>query len=443
MIDKLELRIPFKDEKCIFAPDRSSAVLPSFDEYILHDGLETRSTRSRDDCGSIASSYETHSYESLASSFSGVAFCVMSKGNGGYPFPHVMLKCSPAKILQGHNVFGFEDPKVGFLEMLATLLDSYPTLFNDLDVLRSELMQIDCTYFARFENQHLAEQCIKALSTTSNGQIKSRSSFETSVYWNTFGGSAGRSGGSHIVRVAYLKLPELLNEISDLEKIKKKKNFKLLDKKFQKRTLDRLKSLYSVKDYCTGMVRFEGRIKARKLRDCGIPTNMLKFIKYCSDREKSTIQDLWHLAFDKIFEAFEGLTIMKTDDKTILAQIEKCLVTVSSNGRVNRRRANSARGFYFELKSMGYQFVKDNTPPRTFYDRVTSLLECGLNKAFIQSIENNDENVVPLIREITINFGNQTPDNYQIPDLRMAAGLDASMLNNITNKTERPQLRIV
>eukprot|EP00487_Bulimina_marginata_P007095 TRINITY_DN27595_c0_g1_i1.p1 TRINITY_DN27595_c0_g1~~TRINITY_DN27595_c0_g1_i1.p1 ORF type:complete len:120 (-),score=13.10 TRINITY_DN27595_c0_g1_i1:231-551(-) len=83
-------------------------------------------------------------------------------------------------------------------------------------------MQIDCTYFSRFENQGLAEQAIKALSTTSNGQIKGRSTFETSVYWNTVGGSSGRSGGSHITRVAYLKLPEVLNEIAELEKLIKK-----------------------------------------------------------------------------------------------------------------------------------------------------------------------------------------------------------------------------
>jgi II/X family phage/plasmid replication protein len=214
MIDKLELRIPFKDDVCIFAPDRSSAVLPSFDKYILNDGLETRTTRSTDDSSNIINSFETHSYESLASSYSGVAFCIMSKGNGGYPFPYIMLKCSPAKILQGHNVFGFEDSKIGFLEMLGTLLESYPTVFNDVDFLRSELMQIDCTYFSRFESQGLAEQVIKALSTTSNGQIKGRSTFETSVYWNTAGGNSGRAGGSHITRVAYLKLPEVMNEIA-------------------------------------------------------------------------------------------------------------------------------------------------------------------------------------------------------------------------------------
>ena len=433
MIDKLELRIPFKDDLVIFSPDRSSGVLPSFDRYILNDGLETKSIRSSDESGGIISTYETHSYESLASSYSGVAFCISSKGNGGYPFPHVMLKSSPAKILQGHNVFGSENPKTGFLEMIAILLDKYPTVFNDLDIMNSELMQIDCTYHSRFETQHLAEQCIKALSTTSNGQIKGRGNYETSVYWNSAGGNYSKSG-SHIVRVAYLKLPEVLKEIEELKKIKDKKNFSNLDPEFKKRTLIRLDSLNSVKDYCIGMVRFEGRIKARKLRDCGIPTNMVKFIKYCSDRKESTIQDLWHLAFDKIFEAFEGLTIMKTDDKTILETIDSKLITVSSTGRINRRRAAAARGFYFELKSMGYDFVKRNTAPRTFYDRFNSLLECGLNKAFIQSIENNSENVVPLIREISINFGTQAPSSYKEPSLRVAAGMDVFTGSFIDNK---------
>jgi II/X family phage/plasmid replication protein len=354
-----------------------------------------------------------------------------------------MLKCSPAKILQGHNVFGFEDPKIGFLEMLGTLLESYPTVFNDVDILRAELMQIDCTYFSRFETQDIAEQAIKALSTTSNGQIKGRSTFETSVYWNTVGGSSGRSGGSHITRVAYLKQPEVLNEIAELQKIEKKKTFKFLDPATQKRTLDRLKSLNSVKDYCTGMVRFEGRIKARKLRDSGIPTNMIKFIKFCSDRKESTIQDLWHMAFDPIFKSFEGLTLMKTDDKSILEAIEKNLVTISDSGRVNRRRANSARGFYFEIKSLGFDHVKRTTRPRTFYDRLNSLIECGLSKSSIMAMENNTDNVVPLIREIIINFGLQTPSNYEIPELKMASGLSTTLITNMHNKSERPSLRVV
>jgi II/X family phage/plasmid replication protein len=331
--------------------------------------------------------------------------------------------------------------------MIGTLLNAYPSVFNDVDILRSELMQIDCTYFSRFENQGLAEQAIKALSTTSNGQIKGRSTFETSVYWNTVGGSSGRSGGSHITRVAYLKHPEVINEIQELEKTFKKLGRKnscsLSDSETHRRTHDRLKSLNSVKDYCIGMVRFEGRIKARKLRDCGIPTNMIKFIKYCSDRKESTIQDLWHMAFDPIFKTFEGLTLMKTDDKSILESIEKNLVTVSDKGRVNRRRSDAARGFYFELKSMGYDHVKRNTGQKTFYNRFNSLIECGLSKSFIMAIENNSSNVVPLIREISINFGNQTPVDYVMPELRMAAGFDVSLTSKIQNKSERPLLRVI
>ena len=60
MIDKLELRIPFKDDLVIFSPDRSSGVLPSFDRYILNDGLETKSIRSSDESGGIISVSYTH-----------------------------------------------------------------------------------------------------------------------------------------------------------------------------------------------------------------------------------------------------------------------------------------------------------------------------------------------------------------------------------------------
>lgn len=92
---------------------------------------------------------------------------------------------------------------------------------------------------------------------------------------------------------------------------------------------------------------------------------------------------------------------------------------------------------------MGYEHVKRTTPSRTFYDRINSLLECGLSKSFIQSIENNKDNVVPLIREISISFDNQRPDSYQEPALIVANGVDIFTGSYINNKLPKTNLRLV
>ena len=92
---------------------------------------------------------------------------------------------------------------------------------------------------------------------------------------------------------------------------------------------------------------------------------------------------------------------------------------------------------------MGYDHVKRNTVKATFYKRFNSLIECGLSKNFIQSIENHASNVTPLIREISINFGNQAPDNYVVPELRIAAGMDVFTGSFINNKPPVTNLRLI
>lgn len=445
VLDKVELRIFFKDSAVQFSSDGDSAIIPSLKDYIVKDGLTTRSQNTYDEDLGVISSYETHAYESLPSSYSGVAFNIRPRGCGStIPFPHVMVKCSPAKILQGHNVYGHENLRLSVLEMISILVTSYPYISGDLDLSTAEISQIDVTYSSKASSPIHAEKILEAFSKISTGQIKSRSSYEGTVYFNR--ASKGDRSGTHVERVVYLKDKEVRKEIKEIEKITSSKKFLGFSDNDKKTYVRRLSALNSVYEYSKNLVRFEGRIKARKFRDIGINTNVWSMIKL-SETDKTFFKKLWHLAFDKLFETFEGMTLEAYDHQSILQSFET-LVTVDSKGRVDRKKSDAARGFYFELSSLGYELmfqrVREGTyPRRTWYNRINYLKEAGLSKAFITNISGTP-NVIPLIREITVDFGSQVPHDYVEPRLIVGSNFDLDYLVDFDRRTKTTNnLRLV
>ena len=122
MIDLLEIKIPFDASLVEVINDRHSLV--GLDYQLMDIPMGAKSIHWRDD-GSIGTSCLYHPYESLPTSFTGMAFkCHLD----GYFFPHITLKASPAKILQGHNVFGFDDMRLSVEEMLFHLRGKHPTI---------------------------------------------------------------------------------------------------------------------------------------------------------------------------------------------------------------------------------------------------------------------------------------------------------------------------
>ncbi|MCH1224760.1 phage/plasmid replication protein, II/X family, partial [Pseudomonas aeruginosa] len=67
-----------------------------------------------------------HAWESLPSSYTPMAFKVFHQSLGMRLDPGVELKASPAKLLQGHNVFGPSSIRMGAEVMLKWLAGTYP-----------------------------------------------------------------------------------------------------------------------------------------------------------------------------------------------------------------------------------------------------------------------------------------------------------------------------
>ncbi|MDW7612177.1 phage/plasmid replication protein, II/X family, partial [Acinetobacter baumannii] len=99
-------------------------------------------------------------------------------------------KASPAKLLQGHNVFGSDNIEQGAMEMIGFLHEAYPVLARMLDWPRAWVSHIDVTYSARLKDQSTAKKVLDFLSNVSNGQTRlSNKRFDSSVYW---GGQTSR-----------------------------------------------------------------------------------------------------------------------------------------------------------------------------------------------------------------------------------------------------------
>ncbi len=107
-----------------------------------------------------------HPYQSLPTSFTGMAFKIFQ----GTPLRDacVELKASPAKILQGHNVYGSTRIITGAYEMLMALYNAYPSFADMLDFQAATLDAIDCTFSARAKNELQAKQVINQLKSVAN-----------------------------------------------------------------------------------------------------------------------------------------------------------------------------------------------------------------------------------------------------------------------------------
>ena len=141
MIDHLRLYVPVYP---VYAVERGKGSF-YFEGDMLDLGLSCASRSvARCDDGTVQAKDLYAPYESLPSSFTDMAFKFFDTGRNCLPY--VELKASPAKLLQGHNVFGSDDIAQGAYEMLGLLVESYPKLCSVLDFTNIEVLHIDCTF---------------------------------------------------------------------------------------------------------------------------------------------------------------------------------------------------------------------------------------------------------------------------------------------------------
>lgn len=349
--------------------------------------------------GAISYGDLRHPYESLPSSYSGMAIKFNAVNVANTP-PYISLNAS-CKILQGHNIYGGSSVRNLASEMLHLLKSNYPEFFACLDLRQATISRIDATFSVRLEHERLVQPCLRFLSNISKGQRKTdkdRRDFYNTVYW---GGKTSREGGAK----AYGKHTEVMNEVAQLKAAAKKG----CSQSAHKLTVftDELLS------WSANLLRFESSTKKRKLEKLGLPTNLWHFIEY-QQQNKDVLIMLWRMWFDPILQAISGDVQMENvDDAEIYELCRKNLVTVTAKGRLSYTKANNAFNFYQLLKNNGWEDIKKRYQPRTFQINVKSLCDLGIPRALLQNLYEQQAKSVPMVDLVKFDFSNQYPADYQ------------------------------
>lgn len=346
-----------------------------------------------------------HPFESLPSSYSGLAFKILMV-NG---WPYVTLKASPAKLLQGHNVFGSVSIKQAAFEFFGILKSLYPALYLDLEVGLAEVSSIDITYSARYQpvssltGEETGRALISFLRTLSAGQLKARGvSYEDTTYWGSADSQLGQIK-------AYLKSQEFLKQLKEFQLLAKRDistarlNKTNLDKKLQEFTKKLLPlpssfkkklSLNQFKSYLhflrffkklhflrvnatakTGaarmvevmqderlvawvinLLRLEVSVKKDWLRRHEIPLNLFALVRYQEQLQaqgRCLLQEIWANRTAPLFKACEGQTMKVIDDKSIELEIKRVHVRYP-------KVKFKCKNFTYFRQSRAFSLVRDN-----------------------------------------------------------------------------------
>lgn len=398
MLDFLELRAFVKDDLIISSSDNK---YHKFTGNVLDLGVKIGArTVFLDEQGKIQTEDLYHPYDELPSSYTNLVFKFVEHANSLKP--HVMLKCSPAKILQGHNVFGSDNIQTAVIEMLGLLATTHPDLYAILDLPSIEVVNIDVTYSAKLDNDRLVCKVLDFLRNVSNGSLrKSKLVYGSTVYW-------GSPNSKRLARKAYCKSIEYHHQLKKLKQRAKR------GEAFAQRVIEAMLD-ERVQDYMIGLLRLECRFKPVWLHENGVSINIWELIQQQKD-EPNLLQRIWKKANQPLFSALEGKEMKYSDDENLLEIFKEKLVTVTAKGKVSYTKANNAFNFYCLLREFGWESVKKRHTEPTFYRNVDNLTKCGFTKAHLQNLHDEQNGkVIPFIKFVEIDFNNQCPDWWREP----------------------------
>lgn len=337
-------------------------------------------------------------WDSIPTSISDLAVGFFPMGEGFDKWPCIVLKASPTKILQGHNVFGSEDIRPGVMQMLAVLKQAFPKIAEHLDFKSTRIRYLDSTYSAFVPSDYQRNQVLRVFESMCQHK-ESISKHQGYLKMN--------KSSDYRQQKIYYKQQEL---IASYDEARRKNQFDKAEILGDPRLLD----------FAYGRLRFEGTTGHRAMEREGIPTKLDEFLKfhdwYQRVYDEPLCRLMWKRAFNAFFAQLEGHSMKNVDDDQIKLKIDTKFIKVKDNGKVCRRKANAIWRTYRQIKTEGYEQLarEDN---RTFFRNVSFLEEVGLSRAFLKSLDplRPADNVVPLVQIINVDFNEQRPDWYEEP----------------------------
>ena len=335
-------------------------------------------------------------WESISSGHSGLALKVYHQGNAYCKWPYIELKCSPAKLIQGHNVFGYDDLRKAIDNMLFVLKIKYPSFFDGYDVeenrgalldfKHSRVSQLDITYSISIKKKNIRLAVIDFVRSISKGHTKpSGDSYETTAYF-----------GKKNSRVKNVKIYDKLSEVENDNKDRAKKRKELISNE-----------IITISD---GLLRFEATAKKQYFESRMIPTNAFKMIQFF-EADKTNYRKIFDDILKDLFDSLENQKVNIMNDNEIFEQI---------NLYAGETRGKAARiyGTYQSIKAVGLERFKKQHTKTTYHRLIAQLLECGFSKGVICNLHKDNKVVVSL--PTIINLGSlfePVPENHNFIDL--------------------------
>ncbi|MDC4858335.1 phage/plasmid replication protein, II/X family [Acinetobacter baumannii] len=338
-----------------------------------------------------------HPYESLPSDYTDMA--VKFYTNTMNTPPYVEIKASPLKLLQGHNVYGFESIELGSDHMLGMLLEAFPQLAPILDLPNTEVLHLDTTYLFRLPHQNMVQPTLDYMASLASGHRKAREvKYDNYISWG--------NDGASVRPKAYGKFEEVKSQLNKIQK--------QADKGCM-RSKSLVIAMNGALQFANAILRLEARICKTYLTKNGYPSNLFQLIKLQHEQPELLLR-LWHVAFDPILKTMEGKYMNFASDDELLSVLMSHLVTYTKKGNPSYTKAYNALDFYRSLRTDGWVKVKSRHLENRFHVRVRQLLDCGISKSHLQNLHKNPNGkVIPFVRLFELKMADQLPPDYVQP----------------------------
>lgn len=338
-----------------------------------------------------------HPYESLPSDYTDMA--VKFYTNTMNTPPYVEIKASPLKLLQGHNVYGFESIELGSDHMLGMLLEAFPQLAPILDLPNTEVLHLDTTYLFRLPHQNMVQPTLDYMANLASGHRKAREvKYANYICWG--------NDGASIRPKAYGKFEEVKSQLNKIQK--------QADKGCM-RSKALVIAMNAVLPFANAILRLEARICKTYLTKNGYPSNLFQLIKLQHEQPELLLR-LWHVAFDPILNTMKGKYMNFANDDQLFELFKSQLVTYTKTGKPSYIKAKNAMKFYSLMRQLGWKKTVDLYNKTTFHDAVKHLIDCGISKSHLQNLAKNpDGKVIPFVRLFELKMADQLPPDYVQP----------------------------
>ncbi|EYD01538.1 phage/plasmid replication family protein, partial [Acinetobacter baumannii 44362_2] len=335
-----------------------------------------------------------HPFESLPSDYTDMAMKFYTHTINRTPY--VEIKASPLKLLQGHNVYGFESIELGSDHMLGMLLEAFPQLAPILDLANTEVLHLDTTYLFRLPHQNMVQPTLDYMANLASGHRKARQiKYENYITWG--------NDGASIRTKAYGKFEEVKSQLHKLQK--------QADKGCM-RSKSLVIAMNDALPFANAVLRLEARICKTYLTKNGYPSNLFQLIKLQHEQPELLLR-LWHVAFDPILKTMEGEYMNFASDDELEALLKSKLVTYTKKGNPSYTKAYNAFDFYRSLRIDGYKKVKSRHLESRFYKRERELISCGISRSHLQNLHKNPNGkVIPFVRLFELKMADQLPPDY-------------------------------